>query len=708
MKSIGLLFACTILLIAAAQAATINTTLTVTNAIATVSASGFSISGPATLTNVGSGTISASVTVGASLTGNFTITLTSGTTGTITGTITLPVTILSGSGSANGTATITGGTGNFAGASGSFSLTGSGSISGTSITLSFSGPGTITTSGGGGSTGTPTPTITAVWDAASNTSNVAQGGIFIVKGSNLCPSGYKPFSVPRPTVSPDGVKITFTPTAGGAGTDAILVYTYNQSGVVQVAGILPSTVAPGNYNVTVTNGTASAPFQTTVLQRKFALFTQDSSGSGLASVQNYISQTQVDLNSFTTGTGKGTTISPAKPAQYLIAWGTGMGPLVGGDNTASPAYDFSTNGVKVQAIVGGVTIPVLYAGRAGYAGEDQINFQLPTNVPTGCTVSFQISVNGQLSNPTFIAIAPDASSTACVQPGFTTSQLQQYDNGLSRTLGYFALTQFAESVPQIGNVKLDLASGAFTRYTGYQLAGLTQSQSQFTSSGSCFVYHAQSSSQAGLTPTSPGGLDAGTVTLNGPSGSGITNQPFTEDPNTFLYSLNLGTEGFQLPGSLNATLVAGTYAVAGAGGKDVGSFNAQITLGTPLTLSPGLPSSVNRSAGLTLNWTGGNPSDLVEIVGSSSTTTGTGASAIYDTWTFICTTNAGAQTFTVPSSILLQLPAIAASSTTGGGFLEFASAVNPTSFTAPLTAGGSIDSGTFLSLIGYGALVSYQ
>jgi hypothetical protein len=111
---------------------------------------------------------------------------------------------------------------------------------------------------------------------------------------------------------------------------------------------------------------------------------------------------------------------------------------------------------------------------------------------------------------------------------------------------------------------------------------------------------------------------------------------------------------------------------------------------------------------LTLNWTGGNPSDLVEIVGSSSTTTGTGASAIYDTWTFICTTNAGAQTFTVPSSILLQLPAIAASSTTAGGFLEFASAVNPTSFTAPLTAGGSIDSGTFLSLIGYGALVSYQ
>ncbi len=71
----------------------------------------------------------------------------------------------------------------------------------------------------------------------------------------------------------------------------------------------------------------------------------------------------------------------------MIAYGTGMGPLAGGDNSASPVYDFSTHGVTVQAIVGGMTIPVAYAGRAGYAGEDQINFTLPANVPTGCAVS---------------------------------------------------------------------------------------------------------------------------------------------------------------------------------------------------------------------------------------------------------------------------------------------------------------------------------
>jgi uncharacterized protein (TIGR03437 family) len=49
---------------------------------------------------------------------------------------------------------------------------------------------------------------------------------------------------------------------------------------------------------------------------------------------------------------------------------------------------------------------VAFAGRAGYAGEDRINFTLPANVPTGCAVTLQISVNGVLSAPTSIAIAP--------------------------------------------------------------------------------------------------------------------------------------------------------------------------------------------------------------------------------------------------------------------------------------------------------------
>ena len=80
----------------------------------------------------------------------------------------------------------------------------------------------------------------------------------------------------------------------------------------QIACILPSTVAAGNYNVTVTNGTVSAPVVAQVVANKIGLFTQDSTGSGLALVQNYISASVVDLNRLTTGSVGGVTISPAQ------------------------------------------------------------------------------------------------------------------------------------------------------------------------------------------------------------------------------------------------------------------------------------------------------------------------------------------------------------------------------------------------------------
>ena len=355
------------------------------------------------------------------------------------------------------------------------SLAGTGGLGTTgAINLTFTGPGQITTGGGGGTTGPPAPTITAVQDAGSYTNRIAQGSIFVVKGANLSASGYTAMSFPLPTTS-GNVKITFTPTGSTTGTDAYLVYLFNQNNVNQLAAVLPSTVAPGSYNVTVTyNGTASAGFATQVVQRKVGLITADGSGSGLAVVQNFISATQLDIDRFTTFAASGFTFSPSRPGQTLIAWAVGMGPVTSGDNTASPGFDFSKS-VDVKVIVGGVSITPLYAGRApGLAGADQINFQLPSNVPTGCIVPFQVSVAGQLSNTTFIAIAPDGNAGACVQPGYTTSQLQHFDNGKTRTFGVFVLSQFTISVPQVGTVKQNLASGGFTKYTGFQLAGLSQ------------------------------------------------------------------------------------------------------------------------------------------------------------------------------------------------------------------------------------------
>jgi uncharacterized protein (TIGR03437 family) len=469
--------------------------------------------------------------------------------------------------------------------------------------------------------------------------------------------------------------------------------------------------------VTVTNnGAVSAPFSTAVVQRKIELFTQDTSGSGMAVVQNFISASQLDVDRFTTGTASGYTISPAKPGQVLIAWATGMGPVTGGDNVASPGFNFAANGVNVQVIVGGVNITPAYAGRApGLAGADQINFTLPSDVPTGCTVPFQVSVGGVLSAPTFISIAPSASATACVSAAFTTAQLQNFDQGGTFTTGGFSIAQISETLPSIGTVKVDLASGLFTQYTGFQLGAIPPLQAQSRPSGACQVIQV-SGSQSQLVTGSGTNLDAGVVTLNGPSGSNISNLSLTETNNA--YSLTIGEEGLPAgtPGlGGNGTIVAGTYTLSGAGGKDIGKFNALLTLGTPLTIAGGLPSVVTRSAGLTLNWTGGNSTDIVEIIGLSGTASGTGANATVNATGFVCTTTSGAGAFTVPASILLQLPAITATSIASGAgtsLLEVATTVFPTNgngiFSAPLTAGGSISNATFLGLLGIAGTPAYQ
>jgi hypothetical protein len=197
-------------------------------------------------------------------------------------------------------------------------------------------------------------------------------------------------------------------------------------------------------------------------------------------------------------------------------------------------------------------------------------------------------------------------------------------------------------------------------------------------------------------------LDAGTVTVNGPAGSNLTNQALTKTKN--IYGLS-STEGIGIPGQANFTLPAGSYSLTGSGGNDVGSFNTSISLASPLTVTGGLPSTITRSAGLTVNWTGGNASDLVEIIGSTTNTTGTGTSAVTSASTFICLTTAGQKTFTVPASILNQLQA---TTSNNPGSLEVASGNLSTTFNATLKADGSNIPGLFGSFIGVGATPAYQ
>lgn len=546
------------------------------------------------------------------------------------------------------------------------------------------------------------PTITAVLDAGRYTPNIAQGSVFVVQGSGLSASGYVTTSFPLPP-SYDNVEITFTPFSGGNGVQAYLIYLYNETdpsgnNINQLAAILPSTVSPGVYEVTVTNsGAMSVPFVATVVATKPALITQDSSGEGLVVAQNYVSSAELDVNRFTTGSVDGAIISPAHPGQTLIAYLTGMGPISAPDDVGAPAGNLVTGGTNVQVYVGGMAIAPFYAGRTpGSAGLDQIDFTLPPNVPTGCTVVFQISENGVLSQADFISIAPTATASACVEAGYTTSQLQNLDNGGVVYSGSFSL-----GTATIAGASTYAGFGQFNEFTGYELAAAVSPTIATIGPVACAVTQIQPNQIATVAPGFGAALDAGTVTLTGPGSSNITNQAFLE-----------GSDVYNLPFlSGKGSLTAGTYTLTGSGGASVGPFSATVTLGAPFNITGGLPAEVNRGSGLTLSWTGGNSSDVVVISGTAATGSGanqTGAS-------FLCFTTAGQGTFTVPASILGQLPAVTAlqiAAQTATGTLSVTTRVSPTSgdglFTAPLTGGGSISNAGFVGTTSTSGSAAYQ
>jgi uncharacterized protein (TIGR03437 family) len=694
------LFLACVIMSACAQAATINTTFTLNNGTLAFGAGGTTLTGPCTLSGIGACTFNATINAGAGgFSGPFTIKL-NGSADSVSGTFTATATLLGGAGT--GSATITDGTGNYQNASGSFpNLTGSGTQSGSSVAINLTGSGTIVTGG------PPTPTVSAVLDAATYTASVAQGSVFVVKGKNLSASGFSQTSFPLPT-NFQGVTITFTPTSGGSGTNAPIIYLYNQNGVNQLAAVVPSTLAPATYNVTVTsNGVTGPPFQAAVVARKAGIITGDATGNGLVVAQNYVSASNLVVNRYTNGTVGGFNIGPAAPGQTEILWVVGMGAVPGGsDTTGSAAYDFTQHGVSVQVNVGGQVITPLYAGRApGLVGVDQVNFTLPSNVTTGCTVPITITVNNVTSQPTtFISIATGTSANACVEAGFTTSQLQAYDQGAITVTGQFNLVQFAQNVPSLGgNVKIDNASGSFVEYTGFELASIPPEGTGTAALpiGSCIVTQITTGGTTTLLPVGGIPLDAGQVTLSGPSASNLSNTPFTESNNT--YNLNVGVEGasMAIPGYGNGKVVAGTYSIAGAGGTGVNAFNTSIALATPLTITGGLPTTIVRASGIPLAWTGGNPNDLVIINGSTTPSTGNGVG-------FVCYTTAGAGGFTVPSSVTNQLLAVPAS----GGNIGVASGSFPTSgsglFNFTLVSDGSSHQGTFTALVGTAGMAAYQ
>jgi uncharacterized protein (TIGR03437 family) len=159
------------------------------------------------------------------------------------------------------------------------------------------------------------------------------------------------------------------------------------------------------------NNRTSAPQLVTVSKTAIGLYSSNGVGTGPALA--------TDLNYQPVGP-----LSSAKPGQGLILWATGAGP-VAIDETV-PALlnpqNLETN-INAQIYIGGQMVSPIFVGRASCCtGLDQINFQLPLDVSTGCAVPVAVQAGNVVSNFVTIPVAPSG-GTCSDSSGFSGDDL---------------------------------------------------------------------------------------------------------------------------------------------------------------------------------------------------------------------------------------------------------------------------------------------
>lgn len=459
---------------------------------------------------------------------------------------------------------------------------------------------------------------------------IAQGSIFIIKGSNLANTTTALQNPPLQT-SLNGVSARVT--VNGASTDVIWYYvTPNQLG-----GILPSRTPVGTGAITVTNSSgSSAPAPIRVVQSAFGTLTLDGTGTGPAAVY--------DANyAFLSASNS------ARPGETLILYGTGLGPTTRDETIQQVIEDLPA---PIEIRIGGLAATVQYHGRSQYAGLDQINVVVPNGVAFGCSVSLIVNAGGLASNTTTIPVSSDGGACPSGSSGggnLTISQAE-IDSwlaaggfrvgsvGLTRQWSYTLTDSPLGGNPTSSLLKSDVLSAGFNRISGADLPKLFTSQFGAGSPGACNVYVGTITNPLpNLIYTS---LDAGAF-LGVSGAAGSQSAPKSVSAGVIGYTKTLSETGTYLE--------PGRYTITGPGGPDVGSFSGSIEIAPDLVwTNRAALTTVDRTQPLTITWSGGEPSTLVTIQGTS--VAGTTATS------FQCFARNTDRQFTVPPSIVSQLP----------------------------------------------------
>jgi uncharacterized protein (TIGR03437 family) len=211
----------------------------------------------------------------------------------------------------------------------------------------------------------PGPKIARVYPAAAAVFplSVAAGEIVSLYGTLLAAGTAQAISHPLPTQLSDAQVLV----------DSTAVPLFYVS-ATQINALIPSSVS-GLVTLTVKNGAGQNTVNVLIEAAVPALFTQNSSGSGLAAALD-TSNTAVNNN------------NPLHSGSFVELYATGLG-------TVTPTVT-----------VGGMNCPVSFAGPApGFIGLDQINCMLPAKL-IGATVPVVVQAGIRTSNTATLPIVP--------------------------------------------------------------------------------------------------------------------------------------------------------------------------------------------------------------------------------------------------------------------------------------------------------------
>ncbi len=454
-------------------------------------------------------------------------------------------------------------------------------------------------------------------------SGIAPGSLFIIQGSGLASAS----SVTSLQSSAQGLPITLNGASvsitdsHGLTSSPAFYYAIDS----QLALVMPSGTAGGLATVTVTyNGQTSPPYAIQIAASSPGFASYYGTGQGLG-----IATDPVTGAFFGYG-------NPIPPGSSVVLWGSGLGADPARDTIYTPGA-FAINNLA-QIYVGGVPAVIQYQGASGYPGVNQINIQIPQNVPTGCLVPVEgVTALGVPTNTIVLPIA----NGSCNEPalGLNSSVLTQLSGQQNVNAAALEILYLTEPTSDGTSTQtVTTASATFQTLPGTNY-GISDGM---VSIGGCILNKLLNSPAGSPAPGNPPGLSGGVITLSPPSefSKPVTLPHDTLDPGVYATTLPAGF----------LTTTGGAFTFTGTAGSQVGAFTAQVNFSNPLLTWTNQDSAavVSHAAGLPITWSGGDPGTIVTILG-----TGYGAGSAAQ---FLCAANAAAGQLTVPSWVLAAFP----------------------------------------------------